>query len=161
MSSATTPTVVSIATMPTSMTDAEATRLGLKTYSHGVTYTGSPNSPTLTLSAGGGTLNSVSYSRFIPYQMQDGSWRLRVNFQVALSGQARTSATITIAGVNFSAAGGDGQTLAGGITNSANNVLTYVPNNGTSFNFAYASATSDGHWMSGDIALAAKPTWAF
>ena len=156
MGSATTPTTVSTATMPTSMTDAEATRLGLKVYSHGVTYTGSPNSPTITLTGGGGTLSSITYSHFLPYQIQDGTYRLRMSFRAFVSSTARTTASFAIAGVAFPALD---QPLAGNTAGAA--PTTYVVAASSTVVVGHSSSTTDTYMISGDVALASKPTWAY
>ena len=159
MGSATTPTTVSTATMPTSMTDAEATRLGLKTYSHGTTYTGSPNSPTITLSSGGGTLGAVQEGDFIPYQMQDGHWRLKFNVAVTLSSTARTSVGLSVAGVVFFATGSAQHAFSAWVP--ATTTDRSATQNTGNLDVTLTSATIDRASFSGDLRLASKPTWAY
>jgi hypothetical protein len=157
MGSATTPTVVSIATMPTSMTDAEATRLGLKSYSHGTTYKDGI-APTVTAAVGS---FSVLLANFIPYQIQSGAWRLRFNVTGTFSGtSASTIARVNIVGVLFSAVTAqnisvqiNGISLAGGRVDANNNNLR---------GDLLSSQTYDTlAQYSGDVLLDSKPTWAY
>ena len=153
MGSATTPSTVSTATMPTSMTDAEATRLGLKVYVHGGSYV-SALAPTISVA----NLSAVNHAAFIPYQMQDGSWRLKFNISISLS-VGTTSLAATVAGVVF-------RTVTAGLQ-----VCTGVGYSGTSISTASAVApatlnnntasSSTGWGWAGDIELASKPTWAY
>lgn len=139
---------------PTQMSDSEATRMGRKIYRHGGSYNGG-GAPTLTQAS----LSSVNGSNFIPYQMQDGSWRMKFNFTVTLSSEARTSATIAIAGVvfsndtahNVSAAPTTGTALHGAFTTSGGDVVTCV----------HASSATTIYRFSGDVALDSKPSWAY
>ena len=157
MASAFTPSVVSTATMPTSMTDAEATRLGLKVYSHGTTYNGGI-APTVTFVNGGGTLASVDSSKFIPYQMQDGSWRFKFNVRITLSSTSRTNVNIRIAGVDLT----NVQEAIYGSIGSVANPTSRAKAESTDFYIEWAAAaTHTNTIMSGDIPLNAKPTWAY
>lgn len=157
MGSATTPSTVSTATMPTSMTDAEATRLGLKVYVHGGSYV-SGLAPTITLTGGGGSLSSVQYSKFIPYQTQDGNWFLRFSLDVYLSSLARTGMALTVNGVTAISGGFPSCT---GWTNGAGATISRVFFSGSTLNMSYGNATTDEHILSGDIPLNAKPSWAY
>ena len=135
------------------------TKLGLMIYSHGTTYNGG-NAPTVTLTGGGGTLTSVDTSKFIPYQMADGSWRMKFNVQVTVSVQVRTSLNITIAGVTFPNYP-NGEQLYG--SNVGGTPLTYcqtTPNTGQVV-MGYASVNTTNSSWSGDVALASKPSWAY
>lgn len=139
--------------------DITATRLGQKAYAHGTTYNGG-NAPTITLDSGGGTLSSVNYSSFIPYQMQDGSWRMRFNVGVTLSSAVRTQATIRVNGVTSIATYYQGVSGCSEITTAT---LQYAMFEGGSGDIivAHASATTSIYNYSGDVALASKPTWAY
>jgi len=140
-------------TPATSMTDAEATMLGRKTYSHGTTYNGG-NAPTLTVS--GLTLAFVQLTKFIPYQTQSGVWRLRGNYRFSTTGGG-TSCTMLINSVTGSAI--EAQTFF-------NSGVGTLPYSGTGFfdapgNFSlYASSSTlwSGHF---DVELGAKPNWAY
>ena len=146
---------VVVSQSPVGMSDQLATQLGLKQYLHGTTYNGG-NAPTVTLTAGGGTLSSVTRAVFVPYQMQDGSWRMRFNFNVVLSSATRTFIVITINGVTFKA--GDIQPCAG-ITSTA--VTCYATNATGTVEFAFTSTTTTTTRASGDVELDSKPTWAY
>jgi hypothetical protein len=139
--------------------NAAATRLGLKAYAHGTTYNGG-NAPTITLTGGGGTLSSITYSAFIPYQMQDGSWRMRLNFTASLSSAARTSAQFGINGVTYLNSGT--RHAMTGINNQASAIGGAEGIAGASTTILYfASATINSCSISGDVPLDSKPTWAY
>jgi len=156
MGSATTPTTVSIATMPTSMTDAEATRLGLKVYSHGVTYTGSPNSPTVTLGAGGGSISSVVLSSFIPYQLQSGAWRMKFTIVLTVNVLGRANLPVIVAGITYAS------TYQFGSAGTTDTVAfaTYTEPSTSQLQIV-GSVTAGFYSMSFDVLLASKPSWAF
>jgi hypothetical protein len=139
--------------------NASATRLGLKSYSHGTTYNGGI-APTITLDSGGGTLTSVNYSSFIPYQMQNGSWRMKFNAGVTLSSATRTQATISINGITSIASFYQSVSGSSEVTTAT---LQYAMLEGGADDIivAHASATTSIYNYSGDVALASKPTWAY
>jgi len=142
-----------------SMSDVLATQLGYKSYAHGTTYNGAIE-PTVTLTGGGGTLTTVDLSRFIPYQMQDGVWRLRFTLTVTLSSAARTAVQLTVAGVTVSSA--TTQSISGGSTAAAATVYrATAQTNSGAFLLNFTSATTTVHHLSGDVELASKPTWAY
>jgi hypothetical protein len=72
--------------------DVISTRLGLKAYSNGIVYNGSA----ITVSGGSNAFSNRGV--FIPYQMQDGSWRLKFNFDVGIV-PSSTSLSVTISGI--------------------------------------------------------------
>ena len=156
MASAFTPSVVSTATMPTSMTDAEATRLGLKSYSHGTTYTGSPNSPTISGPAG----LSVTSSSFIPYQTSSGVWRLKVSFHANVT--SGTSFIVYVAGTTMSTVYGStwpalSAMCVGTAPYTGAAQAAYLSNRIEVF----AATTSATIALNGEFELASKPTWAY
>lgn len=155
-----TPTAIDIQYQPnagTAMDDAEATRLGLKSYAHGTSYNNSV-APTITLSAGGGSLSSIAHSDFMPYQMQDGSWRMRLSFSAVVSSTSRSFAEFTVQGVlspNITQA-------VSGYSGSAAEVQKGTMDNSTNtFTVAHVTATTTSYRMSGDVRLNTKPTWAY
>ena len=156
MGSATTPTTVSTATMPTSMTDAEATRLGLKVYLHNVSY----NSITPTISmVAGSSLTSVTVGEFIPYLTQGGVWRLKFSAAMIVSSAARAVAAFAVVGVTTPAVY---QAIATTVLGGAVPCQGYTDNASSAFMvIVHASATTGNYICAGDIALAAKPTWAY
>jgi len=142
------------------MDDTTATRLGLKQYLHGTTYNGG-NAPTVTLAGGGGTLTTVHRAEFIPYQMQDGGWRLRLTVECDISSAVRTAASFAVNGILTPTGGGDGQALAGGnLSNIPANYVLINPNT-NQFSLGHASGTTSRYQFAGDIRLASKPTWAY
>ena len=156
MGSATTPTTVSTATMPTSMTDAEATRLGLKVYNIGTTY----NAIAITFTSAIAQTYTTTFSSLIPYQMQSGAWRLRFNITGTFSSSvtANTDITIDLSGVN--SGGGQPAIAVAGASGSALYPTTYGVAAPLRFNFSLSTANTYAA-LSGDVALASKPTWAY
>jgi len=137
--------------------DATATRMGLKVYSHGTSYNGG-NAPTVTLSLGGGTLSSVAISSFIPYQMADGTWRMKFNIRALISSTARTIVGLSVNGISFPPTD---QAVAG--NNAGAIAVTYAVaySAGNTIGMGHPSAVTDNALFSGDIVLASKPTWAY
>lgn len=139
--------------------DVTATRLGFKEYVHGTTYNGG-SAPTVTLFSGGGTLTTVNYAGFYPYQTQSGGWRCRFNLNVTVSSTSRTSLSLAVNGLvshatidqAFSAVAN----TAAAVTNGSN-----TTNNTGRFTMNHQTATATNYGFSGDIALASKPTWAY
>lgn len=134
--------------------DATATRLGLKQYLHGTTYNGGI-APTVTLGAGGGTLSSVDLASFVPYQTQDGSWRLKFNIAVTVSSAARTLAALDVVGISV----GTLQAAYGLSSSSPLLATSYV--SGARFQIDHSSTTTTKYYFSGEAALSSKPTWAY
>lgn len=136
----------------TSLSNAQATSMGLKQYAHGTTYNGG-NAPTVTSAA---TSPTITSSSFIPYQMQDGSWRMKFNLLINASSSGAyhfSIAGITIPRTQSYVA----RTGNGILPDFAANDFCY--SNGT-FYCAFASGVTDMAAF-GDIALSAKPTWAY
>lgn len=158
MSSAFTPSNTSVSTFPTAMDNATATRLGYKSYSHGTTYNGG-NAPTVTLTGGGGTLSSVT-ANFVPYQMSDGTWRMKFNLYGIVSSASRTFMTYAVNGVTFRS--GITQPIASFISGANVPPRAYVDNGSSTIALDFNAATTNtqGH-VSGDVALESKPTWAY
>lgn len=143
---------------PSAYSDAEATRMGLKQYLHGTAYNGG-FSPNLSLFSGSGTL-SIIRGLFIPYQMQDGTWRLRFNVNNTTS-LSNTTITIAINGVTFKNISSYQQAISvmGGTTSpfTANGSVGANTNYMTCFS---TSGQTEFRW-SGDVELESKPTWAY
>lgn len=147
--------------MPTAMSDSEATALGLKVYAHGTAYNNSVQ-PTITRFSGNGTLSSVTASALMPYQTQDGSWRLKFNISVVLSSTSRAAFAIAIAGVTFKNTASHFQSIiagGGGPTNYLS--YAYVEPGTGNMGLEHATATLTGYRFSGDVELESKPTWAY
>lgn len=147
---------------PTTYSDAVATRMGAKSYSHGTSYNGG-NSPTITLASGPGTLNSVIRSNFIPYQMQDNTWRLKINLVVLLSSATRTGIGLSLNGITIKNTSTFYQPIIGYQFDvpSAAAGYSYAQPNSSNLNITHASATTSYYGINADIELESKPTWAY
>jgi hypothetical protein len=138
----------------TSMDDTLATALGYKTYSHGTTYNGGI-APTITAGCSAGTLSSVSNSYFVPYKMQNGTWRMKFNITLVMSTTARTYCDFSVNGISgmaYQSIVGDG-----GVTGVAYHSYAVAG----AFSVGNASTSTTDYTLSGDVFLASKPTWAY
>jgi len=131
-----------------SLSNAQATILGLKQYLHGTTYN-SGIAPTVS----GSGITSITSGKFIPYQCQGGEWRLRFNI-FAVYSPAVSSGTVNInlgVGVTFD------------VSCSISGLGLNAYSNGAAANIAWASVsgTVTNFIVSGDVSLSAKPTWAY
>jgi len=145
----------------TKLSNSQATSMGIKQYLHGSTYNGG-NAPTVTLAAGGGTLSTVHLAVFIPYQLQDGTWRLRSNGSVTLSSATRTSVLIEIAGIKFADKGVTGQQVTATQENGgATNYYAFAVKNIGRIEIIHGSLATTYYSWSFDVELLAKPTWAY
>ena len=130
---------------PTALDNEAATRLGLKTYDI---------SSYLNLNIGG----TVSLAEAIPYQMQDGGWRLRLN--IVITGTSSTTIhDLSINGVRwggtaFQSGSASGNAAGGYSQTSSVNV------DPASFVVRYSSNVNNTR-VSGDFKLSQKPTWAY
>jgi hypothetical protein len=136
--------------------DATATRLGLKQYLSGTAYN-SGIQPTVTSSVGVWTTSRAS---FVPYQMQNGTWRLKFNIAGSWT-VGQSSASMTVNGVTFFFSGGIRQAVtinnAGGAPQAQ---YAYTENTGANIFFNQGS-TNTALLLSGDVELDSKPTWAY
>jgi hypothetical protein len=143
---------------PTTYTDAKATKLGLKQYLHGSSYNGG-FSPTVSLYAGSGTL-TVNRALFIPYQMQDGTWRMKLTIKVSTSVNNSTL-SIAINGITFKNILEHYQPL----TVMSDTNIPYTSSGsvspGNSFLSCYTATATSGFRVSADVELESKPTWAY
>jgi hypothetical protein len=149
---------------PRTLSDEQATVLGYKVYSHGTTYKGG-NSPTVTLSDGGGSLSTVYQADFYPYQSQNGDWRLKFSIIVGVSSATRTRFSLAINGITFFNTG-SGASFGQLISASSANSNAYVDrmwaeNGSNTVSVNHASASTSFYGYSGDVKLASKPTWAY
>jgi predicted anti-sigma-YlaC factor YlaD len=140
---------------PTGMSDAVATMLGLKSYSHGTTYNGGI-APTVTLGAGGGSISSVALSSFIPYQVQSGAWRLKFTIALNVNLVSRANLPVIIAGIVYA------NTYQFGVagTTDAQAFAVYTEPSASQLQIA-GTVTASFYSMSFDVLLASKPTWAY
>jgi hypothetical protein len=123
--------------------------LGGSTYNGGVTLTVTPSvSPT-----------SSSY-KFIPYQMADGSWRMKFNIGVVFAAN-QISSTLTVTGITFKSSGAIAYQSASVANNSAPAAVQGICDNTTN-TIRFFSASGATIWgISGDVELDSKPTWAY
>lgn len=140
--------------------NASATRLGLKSYSHGTSYNGSI-APTVTLSGGGGALSTVDLADFLPYQRQDLSWHCKFTVKISVTSVSRTTANISVNGLTFFAAGGNGQAVAGWDDSGSSAKYAFAKSNSSAFEIAHSASNSTAYYVTGDVKLASKPTWAY
>lgn len=129
------------------------TKLGFMQYVHGTTYNGGV-APTISVT----NLSSVSFSAFIPYQMSDGTWRLRFNFGCVVS-VAASVFTVTINGVTFKS-GAEQAIVATSSTAAAYILETHTNSNAATMYISF-STTVTSPKISGDVILNSKPTWAY
>jgi hypothetical protein len=143
----------------TSMSDVSATALGLKVYTHTTAYNGGIT-PTFTMTSGGIT---SAYSALIPYQTQDGNWRMRFNIFLNLNA-ATSSNSLTINGVSWlinPLGGGSSYYPVSHFNGALSSTNAYVFNE-TNTRLAFTSTTNRTDWgFSGDAPLNAKPSWAY
>lgn len=158
------PTITSFA-YPTEMPDDLATRLGLKIYEHGGSYNGGAG-PVISA-----TNWTILAGEFRPYQLQDGSWRMRFNFAADRgSEQTISNVTFIITGIDFfeystnlqqpvnsyARRDSDGSYRGSfGLTNGSD---------GITVGYNHMGSISDlvrYFTVEGDVALNAKPTWAY
>jgi len=129
----------------TNLDNATATRLGLKSYAIGGTYKSG-----ITITSTG--LSSVTSSFLVPYQMQDGSWRMRFNIGGAQSSANNT--VLAIANVTY--------TYNAAVSASANVAMT---NSTTAYGsdtiYLTCATNSSDVVVSGDVPLTEKPAWAY
>jgi hypothetical protein len=148
-----------LAPTPTAMTDAVSTSLGLKQYVAGTNYN-SGISPTLS-----GTNWTTTRGVFVPYQTQDGTWRLTFNFRgTRTTGSSIGSYTVTVNGVTFKNTSNFLQAFVFGATNLAadSNVgFGYANPNAATLTMAFSSNDPSSFFGSGDVELDSKPTWAY
>ena len=141
--------------------NASATQRGesfdRKQYIAGTTYTN--GTPTVTSSI---STYSVIRATFVPYQTTDGSWRLSFNIAGSTSVATRVTYTLTLSGITFKTGSGVqavssviGVNSAAAITGGA-----YTSAGTQTLFFEHASASTSSYYVSGDVELDSKPTWA-
>ena len=139
---------------PTLMSDELATAIGHKAYYHGTSYNGG-NAPTVTSTGGAFT---SEYAQFIPYQLQDGTWRMRFTAQFYYS-IATSTPVFSVNGILAPSSIYQRVNCALGGFASATGGMDFNQN---SNNFQVHNASSATHFFfSGDVVLASKPSWAY
>jgi|GEM_PF-3349131 len=143
---------------PIQMSNSLATKLGYYQYVGGQTY----NSVDLDITGYGNTTtanNGVYRAVLIPYQMQDGSWRLRFNIAGALD-VAASGCTVTIAGVTFKNTSNFHQAVSCSTGASSTYDRGRITANSSIINLS-AGGNTAAYRTSGDVELESKPTWAY
>ena len=141
---------------PSAYANADATRMGLKQYLHGTTYNGGI-APTVSYISGGGTA-TINRCTFVPYQLQDGGWRVKFNIDVSLSATTRTAVAVQINGITAANAT---QAVVGFLTGSVVPPRAVLGSASNQITCDFASNIIDSIRLSGDVELASKPTWAY
>jgi hypothetical protein len=152
--------------LPTDLSDADATKWGLKVYvgdkSGGANDIAYNNGIKATISKHAdipGTLDTVYVANFIPYQMQDGTWRIHINFNVALSATARSDCGLRFNGIVFgSTANGAGYYWTAPVRAYSGGADNYIY---SQVNAAFGTPAQTEYVVSGDFPLASKPSWAY
>ncbi len=119
-----------------------------KQYLHGVDFT-----VTMDL------VETVSRAVAVPYQTSDGAWRMIFTIASVVGAGVRTSGTYTIPGVTFKNVALYFQEVAGGTDVAAPYTAMCTPNTGNIF-ISHVSISTTKYWVSGDLELESKPTWA-
>ena len=137
-----------------SLDDAAATRLGLKQYLAGSSYNGGN-----TITIGGTAYTSTERGVFIPYQMQDGTWRCKINLVVVVSGDG----TITVSSMTAKNVSGYTQFVPGtSFDGGATTQNSYISPNTNAITFNNTVGIAGDHMsFNADIELEAKPNWAY
>lgn len=144
---------------PTTYSDAEATKVGLKQYLHGTVYNGGI-APTVTCSQASST---VSRAVFIPYQMQGGQWRIKYNVFINFTAASVTTVNITVNGMTII----EGNQACSGTFSGTSSIGRAYANAGSGgsnsriYMDVPSAVTASGINFSGDIELNSKPTWAY
>ena len=102
-------------------------------------------------------VNALNLAVAIPYQTSEGSWRLRFNVQYDDTGSVKAQVTMTISGIVTVASR---QAISGECTSAAIGQTAQSDASSGDFVLDYISINSASYQFAGDIALAAKPTWA-
>jgi len=144
---------------PTALSDSQATALGMKRYLSGTTYN---NGVAATWSGSNWT---TSQGVSIPYQLQDGTWRIKFCLTGDVAGASSNNQyqNISLAGITTIAfyqgiavydagAQGRGAAMSAAMNPSASTIVMLWGNTST-FNTTFSFV--------GDFAITAKPTWAY
>ena len=137
-----------------SLSNAQATIMGLKQYLHGTTYNGGI-APTVTCPQAG---FSVSKAVFIPYQLQDLIWRCKIQMFATFTSATITSINLSVNGLASPAV----QIGVGSLSGTIVAIQTYSNSGGSNvITISVPSSTTSGVYCYLDIELSSKPTWAY
>jgi hypothetical protein len=93
----------------------------------------------------------------VPYQTDEGIWRLKFNIEGTVTSASRSSYTLAITGVTF--VNGSNQSVSGDGSGLANAPRVSTGSNNGNINFSHTSTTTDAYRTSGDVELESKPTF--
>lgn len=149
---------------PGTVAPQESSAMGTKQYIAGTSYQN--GTPAVTSDSGLAGFSQTTNARtvLVPYQMMDGTWRMRFNVVVAFNSATVTDETFSISGVSFKTISGAGSNPPISAGNSQGSLIktAFVENNGDGvraiLNASTASVTAFS--FSGDVELNSKPTWA-
>lgn len=133
---------------PTQLSDSMATKLGYKEYT------------SVTIGHTNAYSGFSASAKLLPYQTQSGSWRLKGNIETSWSSTTVSNLTLTIDGIKFSAAN---QAISWALNSSVaveERGFTVSGTNQIFLNLSSSVTTGDGY-VSLDVSLASKPTWAY
>lgn len=120
--------------------------------------------PALSANTGISSITSVERGVLHPYQMHDGSWRMRFNIHFNFTHPGGTIAITEydISGVVFKNVSNFFQSISGGYPTNivALRLAQVFPNSGTVYLESTTAAAQALHITSGDVELDSKPTWA-
>jgi hypothetical protein len=131
------------------------TKLGLMQYLGGSTYNGG-----VALTVTSSVSPTSSFYKFIPYQLADGSWRMRFNIGLVFSA-SQTSGSLTVTGVTFKSNGAIAYQSASVANSSAPAAVQGIYDNTANTIRFFSSAGANNWGISGDVELDSKPTWAY
>lgn len=136
-----------------SMGNALATQLGLKQYTTGVTYNSSTQVTFSSTPAGW----ALTYAYFVPYQMQDGTWRCRANVSATWTSNATPSVVINLEALT----NGQAAYASAGTTPAYSyGFITRTGSQTSNMEWRFGAAQTSGTWAA-DFKLNAKPDWAY
>lgn len=140
------------------LNDAEATRLGHKQYLAGSSYANG-----VTISITNGSVSGLTTPRgvFVPYQMIDGTWRLKANVYVSFSTLTTSDQTFTIAGITFKNSSGYNQEGTASNSSGSKKNASFANPNASTFRIIMESSSINAYYFSFDCELDSKPTWAY
>lgn len=148
----------------TSLSDVQATRMGLKMYrcdksggANDTAYNGGNKATVAAVS--GATLNSVAGCKLFPYQLQDGTWALKIGMQLSTSGT--NDMTLSINGFISSSGFGNQACALSQQTGFTQRVSSCHTGVGTAVIAIVFTEGVSIFSFNGDFILNSKPTWAY
>lgn len=150
---------------PTTLDDINSTLIGSKEYFHGTTYNGGI-APTITLS--GVSVTGTLAGTFIPYKMKSGNWRMRFNMRISPTNATAISGNtfnVIVNGVTYKNVSGQSDAVTHATsTNTNQGVSAYTNPNANTITYRFSTSSnynSTDYYLSGDVQLESKPTWAY